>query len=47
MDAIDGVSEHIILGMQATIGTGLFKLIHNHEEVVLDPATKTIFESCF
>lgn len=44
MDSIDGVSEHIILGMQASIGTGLFKLVHNHNEITLDQVTKTIFE---
>ncbi|CAD7087568.1 unnamed protein product [Hermetia illucens] len=31
-DSVDGVSERIILGMPATIGTGLFKLVHNHDD---------------
>lgn len=42
-DSIDGVSERIILGMPATIGTGLFKLIHNHETVILDEPETPIF----
>lgn len=30
-DAEDGVSERIILGLPASIRTGIFKLIYNHE----------------
>lgn len=43
MDSIDGVSERIILGMPATIGTGLFKLTHHHENVILEEPTEPIF----
>lgn len=46
-DSIDGVSEHIILGMQANIGTGLFKLLHNHEMVPLTPGKDPIFKTHF
>lgn len=42
-DSIDGVSERIILGMPAAIGTGLFKLIHKHENVVLEAKSQPIF----
>lgn len=42
-DSIDGVSERIILGMPATIGTGLFKLTHNHEHITLDPPSELLF----
>lgn len=38
-DSIDGVSERIILGMPASIGTGIFKLLHKLPEVHLkEPA---------
>jgi DNA-directed RNA polymerase III subunit RPC1 len=42
-DAIDGVSERIILGMPAAIGTGLFKLIHKHNDINLEPPTEPLF----
>lgn len=42
-DAIDGVSERIILGMPASIGTGLFKLIQNHQDKVLAAPVEPIF----
>lgn len=32
-DAVDGVSERIILGIPVSIGTGIFKLMHNHTEL--------------
>uniref|UniRef100_A0A6M2DUT1 DNA-directed RNA polymerase n=1 Tax=Xenopsylla cheopis TaxID=163159 RepID=A0A6M2DUT1_XENCH len=32
-DSINGVSERIIMGMPAPIGTGLFKLLHDHGNV--------------
>ncbi|EDS26516.1 conserved hypothetical protein [Culex quinquefasciatus] len=44
-DSIDGVSERIILGMPAAIGTGLFKLIHNHTETKLDEMVEPIFNT--
>lgn len=43
MDAIDGVSERIILGMPASIGTGLFKLIHHHQDKTLEAPVEPIF----
>uniref|UniRef100_A0A182SZZ6 DNA-directed RNA polymerase n=1 Tax=Anopheles maculatus TaxID=74869 RepID=A0A182SZZ6_9DIPT len=42
-DSVDGVSERIILGMPASIGTGLFKLIHNHNDTQLEPIKELIF----
>ncbi|KFB44003.1 hypothetical protein ZHAS_00011833 [Anopheles sinensis] len=42
-DSVDGVSERIILGMPASIGTGLFKLIHNHSDTALEPIDDPIF----
>ncbi|XP_067637173.1 DNA-directed RNA polymerase III subunit RPC1 isoform X2 [Eurosta solidaginis] len=42
-DAVDGVSERIILGMPASIGTGLFKLVHNHENTALPEVEPPIF----
>lgn len=42
-DAVDGVSERIILGMPASIGTGIFKLIMNHQKCELEPPTAPIF----
>lgn len=42
-DSIDGVSERIILGMPATIGTGLFKLTHRHEQVILEEPEPPLF----
>ncbi|KAI8114773.1 DNA-directed RNA polymerase III subunit RPC1 [Lucilia cuprina] len=44
-DAVDGVSERIILGMPAAIGTGLFKLIHNHDDTELPEIRPPIFSS--
>ncbi|KAJ6643220.1 DNA-directed RNA polymerase III subunit RPC1, partial [Pseudolycoriella hygida] len=46
-DSIDGVSERIILGMPAAIGTGLFKLIHKHDDVFLEPKSEPIFSLDF
>lgn len=43
-DSIDGVSERIILGMPASIGTGLFKLLHKHEDKRVIPAPVPIFD---
>uniref|UniRef100_A0A1A9WT12 DNA-directed RNA polymerase subunit n=1 Tax=Glossina brevipalpis TaxID=37001 RepID=A0A1A9WT12_9MUSC len=45
VDAVDGVSERIILGMPASIGTGLFKLVHNHEDTILPELQPPIFNS--
>ncbi|KAK0401335.1 hypothetical protein QR680_015722 [Steinernema hermaphroditum] len=47
VDRINGVSECIIMGAPMTIGTGLFKLLHNHnpEKKPLGVRRKTIFES--
>ncbi|XP_075154663.1 RNA polymerase III subunit A [Haematobia irritans] len=44
-DAVDGVSERIILGMPASIGTGLFKLVHNHQDTSLPDIQVPIFSS--
>ncbi|XP_055374770.1 DNA-directed RNA polymerase III subunit RPC1 [Condylostylus longicornis] len=44
-DSIDGVSERIILGMPASIGTGLFKLIHNHNNEPLEPPVEPLLSS--
>lgn len=44
-DSIDGVSERIILGMPAAIGTGLFKLIHNHTDTRLEEVVEPIFNA--
>ncbi|XP_055844641.1 DNA-directed RNA polymerase III subunit RPC1 [Episyrphus balteatus] len=43
-DAVDGVSERIILGMPAAIGTGLFKLVHNHKDTHLLPSVLPLFK---
>lgn len=43
-DSVDGVSERIILGMPANIGTGLFKLIQNHLDKTLEPIEEPLFE---
>ncbi|EDV92173.1 GH24768 [Drosophila grimshawi] len=43
MDAINGVSERIILGMPAGIGTGIFKLLQHHEDKQVPPIQTTIF----
>uniref|UniRef100_A0A182WAV4 DNA-directed RNA polymerase subunit n=1 Tax=Anopheles minimus TaxID=112268 RepID=A0A182WAV4_9DIPT len=42
-DSVDGVSERIILGMPASIGTGLFKLVHNHNDTQLEQISEPIF----
>lgn len=42
-DAINGVSERIILGMPAGIGTGIFKLLQLHEDKQVPPIEPTIF----
>lgn len=42
-DAINGVSERIILGMPAGIGTGIFKLLQHHEDKEVPPVETTIF----
>lgn len=44
-DSIDGVSERIILGIPASIGTGLFKLLHRHEDKEIKPAPLPIFDN--
>ncbi|XP_030370344.1 DNA-directed RNA polymerase III subunit RPC1 [Scaptodrosophila lebanonensis] len=44
-DAINGVSERIILGMPAGIGTGIFKLLHHHEDKQVPAIESTIFNS--
>ncbi|XP_011188921.1 DNA-directed RNA polymerase III subunit RPC1 [Zeugodacus cucurbitae] len=44
-DAVDGVSERIILGMPASIGTGLFKLVHNHEDTALPEVETPLFHA--
>lgn len=36
-DKINGVSENIIMGMPAPIGTGLFKLLHKQQYVDENP----------
>lgn len=43
-DSVDGVSERIILGMPANIGTGLFKLLHNHENQTLEECEEPLFD---
>ncbi|GAB0091474.1 DNA-directed RNA polymerase [Sergentomyia squamirostris] len=43
VDSIDGVSERIILGMPAGIGTGIFKLLHRNENYNLDEPDEPIF----
>ncbi|KAH8399848.1 hypothetical protein KR215_003442, partial [Drosophila sulfurigaster] len=42
-DAINGVSERIILGMPAGIGTGIFKLLQYHADKEVPPTEPTIF----
>jgi DNA-directed RNA polymerase III subunit RPC1 len=37
------VSERIILGMPAAIGTGLFKLIHKHDDTNLEATVEPLF----
>lgn len=37
-DKINGVSENIIMGMPAPIGTGIFKLLHKPLNVDENPA---------
>ncbi|XP_060520188.1 DNA-directed RNA polymerase III subunit RPC1 [Cylas formicarius] len=45
-DKISGVSENIIMGMPAPIGTGIFKLLHKPQSVDRNPPTETLlFES--
>lgn len=44
-DKICGVSECIILGTPMTIGTGLFKLLHNHGKSPEVSKMRTIFET--
>ncbi|ENN81759.1 hypothetical protein YQE_01852, partial [Dendroctonus ponderosae] len=45
-DQISGVSENIIMGMPAPIGTGLFKLLNKPQDVDMNPETKPLlFES--
>ncbi|XP_068158672.1 DNA-directed RNA polymerase III subunit RPC1 [Drosophila tropicalis] len=44
-DAVNGVSERIILGMPAGIGTGIFKLLQHHEDKEVPPIEQTIFGS--
>ncbi|XP_041451334.1 DNA-directed RNA polymerase III subunit RPC1 [Drosophila obscura] len=41
-DTINGVSERIILGMPAGIGTGIFKLLHHHEDKQIPIIDQTI-----
>ncbi|XP_034655414.1 DNA-directed RNA polymerase III subunit RPC1 [Drosophila subobscura] len=41
-DTINGVSERIILGMPAGIGTGIFKLLHHHEDKKIPSIEETI-----
>ncbi|EDW27927.1 GL10266 [Drosophila persimilis] len=41
-DTINGVSERIILGMPAGIGTGIFKLLHHHEDKQIPSIDQTI-----
>jgi DNA-directed RNA polymerase III subunit RPC1 len=43
-DSIDGVSERIILGMPASIGTGLFKLLHKHDDKKIQSVPIPIFD---
>lgn len=43
-DSIDGVSERIILGMPASIGTGLFKLLHDHTDKRIPLTTRPLFD---
>lgn len=46
IDAINGVSESIIMGMPAPIGTGIFKLLHKPFNVEENPtAEPLLFES--
>jgi len=44
-DAINGVSERIILGMPAGIGTGIFKLLQHHEDKQVPAIEPTICSS--
>lgn len=45
-DKISGVSENIIMGMPAPIGTGIFKLINKPQDVDVNPETEALlFES--
>ncbi|XP_066147818.1 DNA-directed RNA polymerase III subunit RPC1 [Euwallacea fornicatus] len=45
-DKISGVSENIIMGMPAPIGTGIFKLMHKAQNVDLEPeAEPLLFET--
>ncbi|KAF7263909.1 hypothetical protein GWI33_000924 [Rhynchophorus ferrugineus] len=45
-DKISGVSENIIMGMPAPIGTGIFKLLHKPQHVDQNPVTQPLlFES--
>lgn len=41
-DKINGVSENIIMGMQAPIGTGIFKLLHKPMQAEEDFTTKPL-----
>ncbi|KAJ8919935.1 hypothetical protein NQ315_006464 [Exocentrus adspersus] len=41
-DKISGVSENIIMGMPAPIGTGLFKLLHKHVNVEHNPPSQQL-----
>ncbi|XP_070543488.1 DNA-directed RNA polymerase III subunit RPC1-like [Ptychodera flava] len=43
-DAINGVSECIIMGIPMTIGTGLFKLLHKSEKNPNPPKRSLIFD---
>lgn len=43
-DKIVGVSESIIMGTPITIGTGLFKLLHNYGQKRDLKPKRTIFE---
>ena len=43
-DSIDGVSERIILGIPPSIGTGLFKLLHRHDDRTILQAPTPIFD---
>lgn len=45
-DKINGVSENIIMGMSAPIGTGIFKLLHKPTQVDENPKSDDLlFES--
>lgn len=43
-DKINGVSESIIAGLPAPIGTGIFGLLHKPQNIETPPSLKVIFD---